>query len=91
MKFNKDHKVYEISLKPLVKGATIKIEEEGEEWEWRDCNPYTTLTPKRVARIDLSQWEIIQSVNDTENLTKLKELGYKEGAACRILDALGLD
>lgn len=89
MAFIKNHKTYEITLKPLVNDSELKVQYEDEGWHY--SNDLLVVPPKKFIKIFLDQWEIIRTENDTENLAKLKELGYKEGAACRILDALGLD
>lgn len=89
MKFTRDHKILEVELKPLVKNPSIDIE--SEEPEFISCVGYDIHPQKKYAKIPLDQWELIVTNKDTDNLAKLKNLGYKEGAACRILDALGLE
>lgn len=85
----KSHKNVDIRLIPQCDGAHIEINNEDDD-RWEFCADLT-YPPKRSATLDLRQWEIQVTETDTENLKKLKDLGYKEGAACRILDALGLE
>lgn len=88
----RSHRRKWIELIPIRDGATLRQQEpEPEEIHWNGGPLIRAEETYRDYEFSTRDFEIIVHDEPTENLKKITDLGYKEGAACRILDALGLD